>query len=214
MKKSIIAAGAASVALAAMPIVGAFANTSVNDNITATLTPGCTVTDSLDKQVNITLAPGNITTTPQATSVSVTCNSTSWTITAVGASNTYEESSLHATSLIARNGTEGSYTYAEIPTGTSTSASSWAFKVADLYDPSTGATLASGATVAADASPSTGDPYDYKNFSAIPENATTIVIGTAPVTMQLKTQYQVYTASNQAGGTYQGKVTYTVVDGA
>ncbi|MBQ3293400.1 hypothetical protein IJG93_03845 [Candidatus Saccharibacteria bacterium] len=202
MKKSIIAAGAASVALAAMPIVGVFADTSVNDNINAVLTPGCTVTDSLEKTVNIILAPGNVTTTPSTTSVSVTCNSSSWTITAVGATEVpagYTEGTV--TDLIAEDTTTPANSN-RIATGTGTSASSWAFRVADLYDPNTSTTVASGASVEG----------DYDEFSQIPSTPATIVTGTAPVTMQLKTQYKVYTAPTQAGGNYEGKVTYTVAD--
>jgi hypothetical protein len=45
MKKSIIAAGAASAVLAAMPVLGVFAETTVKDNLTVTVSSSCELAD-------------------------------------------------------------------------------------------------------------------------------------------------------------------------
>ena len=119
MKKSIIAAGAASVALAAMPIVGAFALTSVTDTINATVGAGCTISDSTGHTVDITVAPGATATSTAAESITVVCNSNNWHVTAVGAGATGTATSLYS----GENA---------IATGTATSGetSNWAFKIA------------------------------------------------------------------------------------
>lgn len=100
MKKSIIAAGAASVALAAMPIVGAFATlaeySSITDKITLTVSKTCkmeadadlatTVADPLAKGTLVplgTIAAGAAATAQSGTAMTITCNSASgWTLTA------------------------------------------------------------------------------------------------------------------------------------
>ena len=198
MKKSIIAAGAASVALAAMPILGAFAIENTTDNITAVIDDDCTITDSVqNKTVSMIVAPGSVATSTAAPSISVVCNNNDWDIQAQGTSETYEQSGYLATDLVARNGEEGSYTYGHIVTGAATSGdtSNWAFKVASLSD-STNAAIATG----------------YNTFTAIPASATTIVEGSAAATETVTTQYQVFAAVGQAAGNYNGQVTYTVVE--
>lgn len=194
MKKSIIAAGAASVALAAMPIMGAFAFEDVSDNITAVIDDGCLITDAVqNKTVNVSVALGGVGTSIAAPSISVTCNNNAWHVTAVGAGDTTGGKT--ATSLY--SGTN------EIVTGTATSGatSNWAFKVASLggVDPSTPeATIASG----------------FNQWHAIPASTAqgTIVNGTAAANVTVNTQYQVYAALGQAAGNYTGKVTYTVAE--
>ena len=109
MKKSLIATGAASLALAAMPIAGTFANTLV-DNITVTVPTSCSITNSntdpdaaVSNLVNnyaktvyngtfATIGATDTTGSPAADNqIGITCNSTattgnptSWKITAVG----------------------------------------------------------------------------------------------------------------------------------
>ncbi|MBQ3293402.1 hypothetical protein IJG93_03855 [Candidatus Saccharibacteria bacterium] len=198
MKKSIIAAGAASVALAAMPILGAFAIENTTDNITAVIDDGCTITDSVqNKTVSMVVAPGSVATSTAAPSISVVCNNNDWDIQAQGTSNTYEQAGFAATDLVARNGAEGSYTYEHIATGgaTSGSTSNWAFKVVSLSD-TTNAAIATG----------------YDAWNSIPAFATTIVEGSAAATETVTTQYQVFAAVGQAAGSYNGQVTYTVVE--
>ena len=198
MKKSIIAAGAASVALAAMPIVGVFAIENTTDNITAVIDDGCTITDSVqNKTVSMIVAPGSVATSTAAPSISVVCNNSDWDIQAQGTSTTYGQQGYLTTDLVARNGEEGSYTYGHIVTGGATSGdtSNWAFKVASLSD-STSASIATG----------------YNAWSSIPASATTIVEGSAAATETVTTQYQVFAAVGQAAGSYNGQVTYTVVE--
>ena len=197
MKKSIIAAGAASVALAAMPIVGAFA-ANTYDNITATISNGCTITDSVQtKTVSMSVAPGNVATSTAAPSISVTCNNDEWEISAVGSSETYGQSGYAVTDLVARNGEEGSYTYAHIPTNLNTTGTSgWAFKVASITDTTNGK-ISDG----------------FNTWHAIPDTATTIVENNSAAASETVTmQYQVYAAVGQEAGAYNGQVTYTVTN--
>lgn len=187
MKKSIIAAGAASVALAAMPIVGAFATDAVRDAITANIGAGCTIQNTADPSSTISTNNVSVSVTPGSTGTSSTdyagmtviCNSTSWSVSAVGSGTGTDATSLYS-------GTN------EIQTGTATSgdSSAWAFKIAS----------ASNATI------ETG----YTGFTTVPATATPVVTGSAAATSTIKAQYQVYASTGQASGNYTGGVTYTV----
>ena len=202
MKKSIIAAGAASVALAAMPIVGAFAVDSVSDNISAVIGNGCVITDSAaQKQVNVSVAPGNVATSTAAGSISVTCNSDAWHVSAVGAGT-----GTPVTNLVGEDDSDNI-----IATGTLTSGSTsnWAFKVASLKDSVTGADIPGSVAHIVDGT-GTGESTDYTNFAAVPATAQAIVKGENAANVTVNTQYQVYAALGQAADTYVGKVTYTV----
>ena len=199
MKKSIIAAGAASVALAAMPIVGVFAFDEVHDNVSANIDDGCTITDAVqNKTVSISVAPGGVGTSVAAPSISVTCNNNDWSVTALGSTTVpagYSEGT--ATDLIATH-TGDTTTYDRIATGTATTggSSNWAFKVAQLSD----TTNASVAT-------------DFDAWHAIPSGTAAVIVnGTGATTETVHTQYQVYAALGQAAGNYEGQVTYTVVE--
>ena len=187
MKKSIIAAGAASVALAAMPIVGAFATTAVKDAITANIGAGCTITNTADASSDISTNNVSVSVTPGSTGtsstdyagISVICNSSSWSVSAVGSGTGDVVTSLYS-------GTNA------IATGTATSGetSNWAFKIASA--------------------PSAVIESTYQNFAAVPGTATPVVTGSAAATTTIKAQYQVYAATSQASGNYTGSVTYTV----
>lgn len=199
MKKSIIAAGAASVALAAMPIVGAFA-ANTYDNITATVDNGCSIIDAEpSKTVALTVAPGNTVESTAAGSISVVCNGVSYHISAKGSTavpSGYADGT--ATDLIATHAGD-TPTYDRIGTGTTTGSStaSWAFMVSSLT------TAVSG----------TGAPAiesGYNDWAEIPSAATPIVSGTASAQVTVNTKYQVYVPISQAAGAYQGQVTYTV----
>ena len=195
MKKSIIAAGAASVALAAMPIVGAFAVSNVTDTITATVDSGCvidnaTATNTVDLG---TITPGEDVSSESgkaSSGITVTCNATSWNVNAVGASEGDHPSSMY---------TAGG---AEIATGTATSGdtSAWMFKIA-----------ANSATEEA-VTPATG----FATWHVIPAPAaetgaaTTVAVGSKAATATIIPTYRVYASSSQATGSYTGKVTYNV----
>ena len=129
MKKSIIAAGAASVALAAMPIVGAFALTSVTDTINATVGAGCTISDSTDHNVTISVTPGSTATSTAAESITVVCNSNAWNVTAVGATVGDDNTALYSGENAIATGT-----------ATSGTTSNWAFKI----DSATNAAISTG----------------------------------------------------------------------
>lgn len=93
----------------------------------------------------------------------------------------------------------GAISAAYIPTGTTTSGtSSWAFKV-------TNATATAG----------TVNYAAYQNYSSVPATATTIASysgsASAVVSGTMRTDYQIYTTSSQASGTYTGAVEYTIV---
>ena len=98
MKKSIIAAGATSVALAAMPIVGAFATTfgTVDDTVNVTVSNGCTVSSvSVSRTVSVpSMNAGAAAQTADGQAISLTCNSTGWTITAAGSGTGANENSM------------------------------------------------------------------------------------------------------------------------
>ena len=200
MKKSIIAAGAASVALAAMPVVSTFAAlSSVTDNISTFIDDGCSIADvTPTKNVNINVAPGGVGTSAAAASVTVTCNNNGWGVYAAG--NGPTEGSMAKTSLVSKTGEDPSYNYEYIPTGTETSGttSQWAFKVSTID------------TTPTTASSSVAPVGDYGSWSAIPASETKIVAGSTSATATVNTQYQVYAALGQATGTYTGKVVYTV----
>lgn len=74
MKKSIIA-GAASVALAAMPVMGAFAATSVTDTITANVSDACSFNRTAGEGTYATsILPNAIVENFASSSFAVTCN--------------------------------------------------------------------------------------------------------------------------------------------
>ena len=104
MKKSIIVAGAASVALAAMPIVGAFAAVEgVRDVVNATVGAGCSILNNsgdatATNTVSIAATADEVSTSSVSDSgyagISVVCNSSDWTISAVGSGTGSEKTSL------------------------------------------------------------------------------------------------------------------------
>ena len=188
MKKSIIAAGAASVALAAMPIVGAFAAVpSVTDNITATVGAGCTITnEQATNTVTIpSVALNAVSNYVSSNGISVTCNAQNWTISAVG-----DGAENHKTDLY------NSAANASIPTGTTLdgTASNWAFKLGITTTEAEAATITSG----------------YGSDATIPDTATVVATGTKASSATLTPSYKVSVGSSQAGGDYTGAVKYTV----
>lgn len=221
MKKSIIAAGAASLALAAMPVVGVLAAATPAGDITDTLNvnipAGCTITNSNSTTGGDGTAPhltnaysvemhngefkdniggsanddGNVAGTSDNV-ISVSCNSSS---------NTDGETGWKLTAVGA--GTDGHKTELyqagatdQIVTGTATSGatSNWAFKVAK-----TAGTYASG----------------YSNaYAAVPATEADIVTGSGSAVDAFTITYQVYVDQTQDSGTYTGAVKYTLYNPA
>ena len=189
MKKSIIASGAAAVALAAMPAFGAFAD--VTDTVQINIRGACSVGQTSSSQTG-----GGVTLTATMTNGStkswdadgsaggtlkVSCNDASgWNIKAVGNSEGTAKTSMKPTD----SGTP-------IPTGTSGDPSFWAFKVAG-----------------------TGAESAFTSWHAVPAEATKVAGGgTAVSERQINTGYQVHVSASQEADTYTGKVLYTVSAG-
>ena len=195
MKKSLIATGAASLALAAMPALGAFA--AVTDTVQLTIASSCSVggaggsssstgkTITEPAAVNSHLYQYDANGTNGGT-LKVTCNNASgWQVKAVGAG----EGSPNTSMKPSGSGTA-------IVTGTATSGddSNWAFKIAGT----------TGVTV----------PTTYASYAAVPATETTVATGSAAVNEgTIYTGYQVWVSATQQADTYTGKVTYTIVPG-
>ena len=205
MKKSIIAAGAASVALAAMPIVGAFAasNQSIVDNINLTVSKGCTITDpTTPRTVTMdSIVAGGSATTKNGAGIALVCNATNWSVSAQG---TYAPDGVTGAVATALNKVVSNAVAATIATGsdfTGTS-SAWGFKVSVSQ---------SGETPTPDGNITT----NYDDYTAVPSSATPIVSG-LKTTATITPSYKAIAASAQEPGDYSGQVTYTiaVTDGA
>lgn len=190
MKKSIIATGVASLALAAMPIVGAFAD--VTDTVTITINSACSVggttsTTGAGKNFSDTMTNGSLKTWDATAAaggkIVVSCNAAGgWNVKAVGASTGTSNTAMTPT---------GSGTPIATGTATSGATSNWAFKVAGTN------------AVAA-----------YTSFSAVPGTATKVAGNNAATSEEtLYTGYQVWVSATQQADTYTGKVTYTVATG-
>ena len=197
MKKSIIATGAASLALAAMPVVGAFAN--VTDTVQITIDPACSVGQTsstsgggktiTDTMTNSQLKSWEANGTAGGT-IKVSCNDASgWNIKAVG-SSTGDTKNV----MVPNN---NSSTPIASGTATSGATSNWAFKVA-AHSGTTGVTIADG----------------YSNYAIVPTTAAKVASGSAAISEgQIDTGYQVWISATQQADTYTGSVTYTVSAG-
>lgn len=196
MKKSLIATGAAAVALAAMPVLGAFAD--VTDTVVLTIQGACSVggsggsTTTTGKTITESNAVNEHLYTYDADGTAggelkVSCNDASgWQVKAQGAGTGTPVTSMAPSA----SGTP-------IATGTATSGatSNWAFKVAGT----TGVTVVS----------------TYQNYAAVPASATKVASGTAAISEgSVYTGYQVWVSATQQADTYTGRVTYTVTPGA
>ena len=201
MKKSLIATGAASLALAAMPLVGTFAD-SVTDTVQVTINSSCTVGatsggtsgSATGRTYTTTLANGATQTwyaTPQSGqdgggAMTIDCNNASgWSMTAIGSSDT-----THGATITQMNPDADGKT--PISTGTSGDASYWAFQVAGNSTESA-----------------------YRSFSAVPGTATPVASATGSSAAEVvNTGYVVHVSASQQAGTYTGKVTYTITPNA
>ncbi|MBR2658610.1 hypothetical protein IKD57_01790 [Candidatus Saccharibacteria bacterium] len=193
MKKKMIAAGAASLALAAMPVVGVFADTqaTVTDTVTLTVSPTCKM------EATAAAATYNLGTSTVAheyaavtgTPMTITCNAQAgWTLTAA------------VTALTATGTTQ------TIPFGAySTSGESvWSAQMALSGNDTTNASLGTewndftlAKTFAGDLSIST----------VASGNANSAVSG-----LIITPSYKAYGAAHQAAGSYSGTITYTFND--
>lgn len=216
MKKSIIATGAASLALAAMPVVGVFAepdagSPSVVDNVTVVINESCTFQAKSGTDTVVNPTDGSITRNfsknatlgstvylgdeaqggsgAQGTAVTIegVCNSDGGS-TKTG---TWTISALGSNSAkMIKTGGTGAGDPDNIPTGTATSGtdSAWAMKIV---------------------SSTTGGFGSWKEVPSA--SATPVHSGTADgESFSFKPQYQVYVGTEQASGTYTGTVTYTI----
>ena len=192
MKKSLIATGAASLALAAMPVLGAFAD--VTDTVRITINSSCSVggdTATTGSGVTLTETMANgATKTWDADGTAggklmISCNDAgARNITAVG-------TGADATN---KNYMNAATTGTDIATGEATSGatSNWAFKLAG-----------------------TGVVSNYTSFRAVPASATKVATSTDPAaSVVINTGYRVFVSATQEADTYEGKVTYTVAQGA
>lgn len=217
MKKSLIATGAASLALAAMPVVGAFAvQTSVTDTLTVTVDESCTIINDVSSGVDtgtpttanaytLSMAAGELrsdigtgatgVTGTSDNELSVSCNVQSgtdagWSLRAAGKNGSTDLADASQTS----NPTP-------IETGLNTTAgdgSSWAFKIK----------AGTGNTVTFQ----TG--YADDTFAAVPSGSggAKVAVGTGNATLTVT--YQVFVDQDQAPGTYTGGVVYTLTNPA
>lgn len=203
MKKSLIAAGAASLALAAMPVVGALAQDgtlSRTDTVKVTVDSACSLATSntSDAEYTATIANGGhkggetegTDTGIAGSTFTITCNDTGgWKLNAVGAGT--------ATGNVTKMDASTNNDSDDIATGTTLdgSVSNWAFKIAK------------GGSDAANTTITTG----YDAYSAVPSSATKIAQGTSTAgNATISTTYGVGISSTQSAGTYTGKVTYTL----
>ncbi len=194
MKKSIIATGATAALLAAMPVLGAYAD--VTDTVTITINGSCSVggttaTTGAGVSLSETMTNGSLKTWDADGTAGgklvVSCNDANgWNVKAVGASTGSDNTVMVPTS----SGTP-------IATGTADSGatSNWAFKVSASD---------SGLIVS-----------PYNSYAAVPASAQKVASsGAAASSVQINTGYQVWVSATQEADTYTGKVTYTVAQGA
>lgn len=186
MKKLVIAG--ASLALAAMPVLGVFAadgNDTIKDTIEVTIDSACSLTSTnTENTYAVDMTNNQLNSNIGSTTMNVKCNDAGgWKVNAIGSGSGTTVDLLDA----ADDGTD-------IASGTATSGatSNWAFKVAG------------DKTVAA-----------YQNFAAVPTVATKVAEDSAATSMtagtDITTTYQVWISATQQADTYTGQVTYTLV---
>ena len=192
MNKSIIATGATAVVLSAMPILGAFAD--VTDTVILTINGSCTVGQtSATSGGGVTKEEANAANNQlytwdadgsQGGTLKVTCNDASGW-------NVKAVGSSNGTPVTSM-ATSGTGTPIVTGTAESGATSNWMFKVAG-----------------------TGIVSPYNAWAAVPSTATKVASGNTAISEGIiNTGYQVWVSATQEAGTYTGKVTYTVAEGA
>ncbi len=196
MKKSIIAASASAVALAAMPALGAFAD--VTDTVILSIDPSCSVggaggsSSTAGKTITVEHAQNSQLYTYDAAAATggtlkVSCNNASgWQVKAAG----------NGDDANVKTSMNASGTGTDIPTGSTFSGdSAWGFKLASG---GTGVNIVEG----------------YTTFTAIPGTATKVASGAGAISEgTIYTGYQVWVSATQQADTYTGRVTYTAAEG-
>ena len=216
MKKLAIAS--ASMALAAMPVVGVFAadagSPSIVDNVTVQISESCTFQAKAGSNVVNPTTGNNPTITrnfqkPATLGQKVILGDATQSdgsgaqgdeITIQGVCNsdgsasgktgTWTISAVGANQAkMVKTGSEANDPANILPgTATSGTASAWAMKI-----------------------DSTGAAGDFSGFAEVPASSTTVASGRANGTaFDFKPVYQVYVGTQQASGTYTGTVTYTI----
>lgn len=200
MKKSIIAASAASLAVAAMPVVGVFAATQSNftDTLNLTVEGGCTFKSSVlgdySRAFAATVAAGqeaDFTMNTGEPTMSVVCNTETGNYTVQAIGGTSVEAGATGVTVLS-NGTAAD----NIATGTTFSGdtSAWAFKVTSTGSTATG-------------------------WTAVPSSLTTVVTNSASSAkstdgVTFTPAYHVYASGSQSAGSYTGNVSYLLVNPA
>ena len=181
MKKLAIAG--ASLALAAMPVFGVFADvtTTTTDTLTLTIPNGCSIataanggTDRSDTVATFGSVAPTQTATDSTSPIVITCNASGWTLTPTISSGLTNGTATIASGATALNGT----------------VSEWAVKLT----PSASTNI---------------DSNDFSGYAAV--DGTNDVVGSAAVSsLSIAPEYKVSVAAGQATGTYNGTVLYTV----
>lgn len=213
MKKSLIATGAASLALAAMPVVGVFATTpNVVDTVQVTIDKACTFQATQNSQP---YAPdsttGNILRTFAKNDVELGqvvelgegatggSGGAQNPITIEGVCNTGTTEQADGTWSITAVGDNNATMVG--PTGSTAITSTAATK-----ELSSGTTSGWGMKIT-----STGAASGYTTWNVVPSSATEVAGGNANGTsFSFNPQYRVYVGTEQETGTYTGTVTYTI----
>ena len=215
MKKSLIATGAASLALAAMPATGVFAAAinTMTDNISVTVPVSCSITNgNTDHNAAVanvvnnyakTILNGQYATigaadttgaTAADNTVEVTCNAQTgtdagWRLTAIGAGASGHTTELYDGS--ANSIASGSH----VETGAT---SNWDFKVTQTGNAATKA-----------------DGFNFATWTPVPGAEKNLATGTGSTDAGAFTmEYSVYVSGTQPGGTYTGAVKYTLYNPA
>ena len=187
MNKKALGIGAASFALAALPVVGVFADTTRTDTLSVTIEKGCSFAATAADGVNhaVTLGQGAALQDIEGVKFNITCNGGNdgtWKMTALGESGAkLSDGAGH-----------------EIESGSGTldgSSSNWAFKLS----------VDGGAQI----------DGTYGNYSQIPGTATEVVKNTSSTATDdatIQAYYGVSASSSQDAGTYTGRVTYTLTN--
>lgn len=220
MKKSIIATSAASLALAAMPVVGVFAadagSPSIVDNVTVVINESCTF-QATANNAPVTpsgTAPGSITrnfrkdATLGATvelggdpTQAASGSTDAYPITIEGVCNSGESGSTKTGTwtISALGANEGKM----VKTGSDAS---------DTDNIPTGTATTGTASAWAMKINQTGATGGYGNYKEVPTGTAAAVATNAAngTSFSFQPQYRVYVGTEQASGTYTGTVTYTI----
>ncbi len=219
MKKSLIAgAGAAAFAFAALPFAGVFADdpASVVDTLTVTVNESCTFEAT---QNGSTIAPTN-----GVINRAFEDNATlGEVVTLGGSSDQGTPAEQNPITVAATCNSEGSSTGGTTPSWTITAKSSETMAgingtTGSIPNAATGnEELTSGATSAWSmkiVAPTTGIQNNYGSYHVMPDSTTGDAVLTGTPTTSTDTtftpEYRVYVGTDQASGTYQGTVTYTI----